>query len=48
MDTVKLIGILIGGRNGSATPFGDFIWTILLTVAVDGGGNQTARLGVGK
>ena len=48
MDTVKLIGVLIGGKNGSATPFGDFIWTILLTAAVDGGGGQTARLGVGK
>ena len=48
MDTVKLNGVLIGGKRGSAMPFGGFIWTILLTAVVDGGSGQTARLGVGK
>ena len=28
METVKLIGVLIGGKKGSAMPFGGFIWTI--------------------
>ena len=51
MDTVKLIGVLIGGKKGSAMPFGGFIWTILLTVVVDGVRGLaflTARLGVEK